>query len=123
MRKHWLTTWTMMVAAAGCAVPGIPGAPYRMAQQPESSSQMAAKQASTPQGASWTQKLKSMIPAAPQLSSNKAEDLQKTDPISLGFSSAPPTPELYLSMAEMSDRGGNAEHARSMYQKTLSLQP
>jgi tetratricopeptide (TPR) repeat protein len=30
---------------------------------------------------------------------------------------------MYLSMAEMSDRGGNVAYARSMYQRVLSMQP
>ena len=46
---------------------------------------------------------------------------KKLDPISLGYSSGPPSADLYLSMAQMSDRGGNAPHARSMYQRTLSI--
>jgi tetratricopeptide (TPR) repeat protein len=39
----------------------------------------------------------------------------------LGFKSGPLTPALYVSMAQMSDQGGNAPHARSLYQQALSM--
>ncbi|MGI9455539.1 MAG: hypothetical protein ACR2NU_03210, partial [Aeoliella sp.] len=105
-------------------MPGVPGAPYRMAQQPQRPPQMAAHQAPAPQqGSGFTQKLTGMIPGQSKPAPQSAPALQKTDPIALGFASGPPSPELYLSMAQLSDRGGNAQHARSMYQRTLSMQP
>ena len=128
MKKQWLTTWTLIVAVAGCAMPGIPGAPYRMAQHPQKSTQVAKQQA-PPQakGLSWTERVTAMLPGSKQSPSQQAKsantDTLKTDPISLDFASGPPTAELFLSMAQLSDRGGNLDHARSMYRQAISLQP
>jgi tetratricopeptide (TPR) repeat protein len=128
--KRWIA-WTL-IAATGCAMPNIPGLPLRWSQKPQQSSQMAAAQApATGQNPSFTQRVISFLhipgakPPQPNAAAQAAQQKtqQKHDPISLGFASGPPTPELYLSMAEMSDRGGNAEHARSMYQRALSMEP
>ena len=45
------------------------------------------------------------------------------DPVSLGFASGPPNAQLYVSMAEISDKGGNPQQARLLYQKARSLEP
>ena len=122
MRKQWLTTWTLIVAVTGCAVPGMPGAPFRTAQYPQQAPHAG------PDSPSWTQRAAALLPGSKkQSASQKAKAAsvarQRTDPISLGFDSGPPTLELFLSMAQLSDRGGNVEHARSMYRQAISLQP
>ena len=109
-------------------MPDFPGLPFRSAQQPQQSGQMARHGPAPGQSPSFTQRVTSALhlpgskPPQPNPAAAQAAQ-QKNDPISLGFAAGPATPELYLSMAEMSDRGGNAEHARSMYQRALSMQP
>jgi tetratricopeptide (TPR) repeat protein len=44
------------------------------------------------------------------------------DPISLEFASGPPSAKLYVSMANISDQGGNTDQARLLYQKASSLE-
>jgi tetratricopeptide (TPR) repeat protein len=93
----------------GCAVPGWGGA-----KQPESNQ------------TSWTEKatapFKSLAPKKKPTSVVNALPPGQ-DPISLGFSSGPATPALYVSMGQMSDQGGNTDHARAMYQKALTMDP
>lgn len=131
MRNKWWITWTL-IAATGCAMPNMPGLPLRWSQNPQQTTQMMAKAPAGEQKPSFTDKLNSVfhIPgtktpqakaAEAKLAQQKAQE--KLDPISLGFASGPPTAELYLTMAEMSERGGNVDHARSMYQRALSLEP
>ncbi len=131
VHKKWWIAWTL-IAATGCAMPKIPGLPLRWSPKTQQSNQMAAAKApAAGQNPSFTQRVTSFlhIPGAKSPQSNAAAQAtrqkaqQKHDPISLGFASGPPTPELYLSMAEISDRGSNADHARSMYQRALSMEP
>jgi len=88
--------------------------------------QLAALQHGNAQQPSWTQKVTGVFtgnagnqPIGP----GKPAGGSELDPISLGFASGPPNAELYLSMAKMSDQGGNPSHARSMYQRALQIQP
>jgi tetratricopeptide (TPR) repeat protein len=72
---------------------------------------------------SWTDKMTAPFKS---LTSKKKPDVaqsKEVDPISLGFKSGPLTPSLYVSMAQMSDQGGNVPHARSLYQQALSIDP
>lgn len=107
MRSTWTLKLMLLLAATGCAMPGSkkPAAPP------------------IPSQTSWTDKMvapfKSLAPKKNTHSTAKVP--QEIDPISLGFKSGPTTPALYVSMAQMSDHGGNPAHARSMYQKALSL--
>jgi tetratricopeptide (TPR) repeat protein len=103
----WINLAIVALAATGCALP-----PTNKTAQP------AGNQAS------WTDKmtapLKSLAPKKkPQPVVNAANP--QVDPISLGFESGPATPALYVSMAQMSDQGGNAANARSLYQKALAI--
>jgi len=45
------------------------------------------------------------------------------DPISLEFASGPPNAKFYVSMAKISDKGGNAQQAKLLYQKAETLEP
>ncbi len=137
MRKQW---WTVgaLIAAAGCAGTGFPGTQH-FAQNsgPQNLGQQSQLAASLPQGpaatqnASWTQRITSkFVPgSAPQPTQQNQTaaaaqaNRQKLDPISLGFAAGPPNAELYLSMAQLSDRGGNTQHARTMYQRTIAMEP
>jgi Flp pilus assembly protein TadD len=107
---------SLLLVAIGCAVPGMPGS--KQAAPPNT---LGANQAA--EQSSWTQKM-----AAPwkKLAGKDAPapgaDLS-SDPISLQFASGPPTPSLYVSMAQLSDQGGNAASARGLYQKALEMEP
>jgi len=74
----------------------------------------------------WTQKITGVFskkPENPYASAERPMSGSKLDPISLGFASGPPNAALYLSMAKLSDQGGNTAHARSMYHRALTMEP
>jgi len=75
------------------------------------------------QPSSWTQKVTGVFQKKDQPIGPSRPNTKVIDPIALGFASGPPNAGLYLSMAKMSDQGGNTEHARSMYHRALSIQP
>ncbi len=89
---------------------------------------IASEQAKpTQQPLGYTQRIKKALTPGwakqPVASDAKAVAAQqKLDPISLGFASDPPNAKLYLSMAQLSDQGGNVDHARGMYQKVLAME-
>jgi len=125
VRKHWFLSWTLLAAFAGCAGPGAFG-PLRSAQQPPQNWQASQPTPGFAQRA--MNAMGTIIPGSPKVASppnSNAVQLaqQKLDPISLGFESRPPSAELYLSMARLSDQGGKADEARGLYQKALSLEP
>ncbi len=128
MRKYGLIVWAFL--AIGCAGPGFSGVPW-VGQRPQQS-QLAGVPPAPPapqQTPGFTRRMaNAVIPGfskeTPSAYPNKVSSAQqKADPISLGFESGPPSAALYLSMAQLSDRGGNVEHARSMYQRALSIEP
>jgi tetratricopeptide (TPR) repeat protein len=47
----------------------------------------------------------------------------KQDPISLGYQTAPPNAQLYLSLASVSEQTGDSQKARGLYHQALSMQP
>jgi tetratricopeptide (TPR) repeat protein len=104
----WINLAIVALAATGCALPST----NKTAPQP------AANQTS------WTDKMTAPFKSlAPKKKPQPVVNAGKTqvDPISLGFESGPATPALYASMAQMSDQGGNAANARSLYQKALAI--
>jgi tetratricopeptide (TPR) repeat protein len=128
VKKQSLITWALIAAVSGCAMPGVPGYSNRSAQLPNQSRQMA-RQPSGPMGAapSWTERVNNFLtgpfqPASAQTTAARQQEL-RNDPVSLDYPSAPPTSELFFSMAKMSDRNGNTEHARSMYLQALAIEP
>jgi tetratricopeptide (TPR) repeat protein len=108
VRSTMILKLALLVAATGCAMPG---------------SKNPTAQPVTGQ-TSWTDKMtapfKSLVPKKPPgVAANSAP--KELDPISLGFKGGPTTPALYMSMAQMSEQSGNTPHARSLYQKALSM--
>jgi tetratricopeptide (TPR) repeat protein len=76
------------------------------------------------QKTSWTQKVAGVFTGKPKpIGPNVPKAHPASDPIALGFASGPPNADLYLSLAKMSDQGGNVHHARSMYHRALTMQP
>ncbi len=72
--------------------------------------------------AKWFSQQKSPTDPLPS-DSQQLQVPAKLDPISLGFASDPPNTQLYVSMAEISDKGGNTQQARLLYQKASTLEP
>ena len=127
MRKHWIFKSLLSESVLGCAVAVLPGT--ALGAGDSQAAQIAAWQkanGSSQQKVGWTQKVTNVFKGKsskiPSLST-QAERSSKLDPISLGFASGPPNAGLYLSMAKMSDQGGNTPHARSMYQRALTIEP
>ena len=120
MRTHWIFLWALAALVVGCSVPGFPGGP-RLAQQPQSTEQ-ADWMAPAP-SPSFTQRIAATVMSGKSAQAAKTRARQQLDPISFGFASGPPNAELYLSMAKLSDRGGNFAYARSMYHRSLGMDP
>ncbi len=126
MRKHWiLSRWVaaLVIGCTGaCSTSAVQGA------WPTQSEQITAWQNGNvqPQKASWTQKVTNLFKgkSANQLiGPSKPKGRAELDPISLGYTSGPPNAALYLSMANVSDKGGDTMQARSMYQRALTIEP
>jgi len=127
VRKQQLIGWSLVMLLAGCAAPSQFGSTQLSEQARQA--QLAAV-LKGPQEPSLTQRIKSKIPGYAKQPSNPYQPSpavvaarQKLDPTAPGFDSGPPNAELYLSMAKMSDRGGNADHARGLYQRALAIEP
>jgi Tfp pilus assembly protein PilF len=128
VRKIWIATWTAACLAAGCAQnnPPGPGVPYQIG----AAGPYGAPPAQQP---TWTQRMTAPFVAPPTpleahqeaLAKAKAEEAQRlaADPISLGYDGQAASAQLYVAMAEMSCRGGNAPQGRALYQKAISLEP
>lgn len=123
MRKTWFAATTgvcLLVGGAGTISP-IGGASSAYAQSP------------TPKPG-WSQRMLAPFglgkpdPLATQqaaIADAKAKEAQRQslDPLALDRLSGPPTPALFVSMAELSARGGNVPQARQLYQKALAAEP
>lgn len=130
VQKQWISIWALIALATGCAMPAM-----NLGNWPSRSrisSQPASEQISAPapqqKGEGFTARLVNYLtPGSPADGRGQTNSVnvnaayKKLDPISLGFKSGPLSADLYLSMAQMSDRGGNAPQARSMYHRTLSI--
>jgi tetratricopeptide (TPR) repeat protein len=104
---NWINLIIITFAVTGCALPST------NKTAPPATSQT-----------SWTDKMTAPIKAlVPKKDPNAVAKNapQEVDPISLAFESGPATPALYVSMAQMAEQGGNSAHARSMYQKALTI--
>ena len=129
MRKQWILSGlllgcTSFVGCAGSSLLG--GGALTAGGSPTQAEQLAALQNGGQQQVGWSQKVTNAFtgkfgkqPIGPSAPKGRTE----LDPISLGFASGPPNADLYLSMAKMSDQGGNTPHARSMYHRALTIDP
>ncbi len=124
MRKILVFSCLWSLSCIGCAGTSMLAGGSQLTAQPQ--------QTALPNGVvqqpkpSWTQKVTNVFtgnsgnqPAG----AGKPAVNSELDPIALGFASGPPNADLYLSMAKMSDQGGNIPHARSMYQRALTIEP
>ena len=125
MRNDWFMLIALVATTTGCTSGGFSGGHTVAQQQAPQQAQFAAAQ----QQPGFTQRvastLSSVVPGMgdKEAKSAASNEVSKHDPISLSFKSGPPNAELYLSMARLSDQGGNVAHARSMYQKALEMEP
>lgn len=125
MRKHWLLSCLLSASVLGSTASAIPGFGSNQAGGQPSAEQLAAMHSGgmQPPKQSWTDKFTGMFKPKQPGPQASASGNPALDPISLGFASGPPNADLYLSMAKMSDQGGNTAHARSMYHRALTMQP
>lgn len=125
MRKNWILGCLLSVSVLSCNGLGLSTCAGQFGGHPQSE-QLAAMQHGGAPKPTWTQKITGVFskkPANPYGSARKPVSGTKLDPISLGFASGPPNAALYLSMAKLSDQGGNTAHARSMYHRALTMEP
>ncbi len=129
MRKHRILGCLLSMSVLGCAGSGFPGGGAHLAGQ-SPAGQLAAMPNGTvtslQQPVSWTQRVTNVLkPKSANRPSGYSQTAgnSKLDPIALGFASGPPNADLYLSMAKLSDQGGNTPHARSMYMRALTIDP
>lgn len=141
MRRNWFAAWTAACFAAGCAgsnsaSPGgmhvaNNGAPGAFAQAP-----VVQPPAGPPpiQQVSWTDKILAPFGGGPPTAAEahrkameaaQAEEArrQQFDPIALSRNSGPPTPALFVSLADVHARNGQVVQARQLYQKALAAEP
>jgi len=124
MRKYCFLTSTLLATFVGCAGSGSLGL-LGKAPQPQQDWQASEPTPGFTQRA--MEAMATVIPASPKAASPAKSKIQlvqhQLDPISLGYESGPPSAELYLSMARLSDQVGKVDEARGMYQKALLLEP
>jgi Tfp pilus assembly protein PilF len=114
MRKAWFAAWAVVGLAAGCAG----------SSNPLATGGVSAGGAIATPAATWTEKVKapfkkSMAAIAKWKPSASAKAVAVEEP----FDPAKATPELYVGLAQMSERSGNISQARQMYQKALAKDP
>lgn len=147
MRRDWLAVFSVALLASGCAsTGGFNGLGNGVAHQEMTSNQFAQTQqfaqtapaASQQPGLTATERFVAAMKNNPitrlfssgisaisgdTVSAAQQAATQQLDPISLGYSDGPPSAQLYISMAEVNDSGGNIEQARQMYQKAIAIEP
>jgi tetratricopeptide (TPR) repeat protein len=146
--KDWLTTIAAGVCAFGMAVttaiaspagmarpnraPATTQAPVRIASKPAISADASASRPSAEISAvrnpvKYFATAVSELPRAWKSKKNKSNAVSpvvpRSDSISLDTPTGPATPQLVISMAQMSERQGDIFQARRHYQKALSTWP
>ena len=130
MQKQGKLGWLLLLVVSGCSLPGIPGAPPFAQKAPVSpEKQLAAYQKPKEEKQGFAERVVNYL--TPGDSKTRGHQnpsyvdpaYSKLDPIALANNPGPPSPELYLSLAEMCEHGANAPHARNMYQKALAIDP
>ncbi|MEM9353883.1 MAG: tetratricopeptide repeat protein [Planctomycetota bacterium] len=111
--------WTLAVActATGCITGGVPMGSARTAHGPSHQSRMVHDELN------WEQKLvRGMNPFSESAPSRPAPQPQY-DPLELKNGYGQSSPEMFIEMAKLADRGGNLDQARQMYGKALAATP
>jgi Tfp pilus assembly protein PilF len=141
VRRNWFAAWTAACFAAGCAgsnttPPGgmhvaNNGAPGAFAQAP-----VVQPPTTQPpiQQVSWTDKILAPFGGGPPTAAEAHREAmeqaqaaearrQQFDPIALSRNAGPPTPALFVSLADVHARNGHVVQARQLYQKALAAEP
>jgi tetratricopeptide (TPR) repeat protein len=102
----------------GLAQNGFPGAAGPAASKPTWTQRIMAPFGGGAAGAAAAQRDAAVAAA-------KAADEQRMrlDPLALSNGASSPTPELLVSMAELSCHGGSVDHGRQLYQRALTADP
>jgi len=133
VRMRWLIiVWAITTMVGGCA---LPGTSTRTAQRSANNTNLSAlaQYKAVPgtavQTASFSERITSYLvpsfvrdwsstnPVAPSVKP------RHPDPVSLNYPSAAPDEKLLLSMAQMSDLGGDLDQARLLYRRTIAASP
>jgi Tfp pilus assembly protein PilF len=119
VRTEWFAAWALVAVAAGCGG-GTSGAGVGVGMGVGMASQPPA-----PAGSQFTDWMKAPFVKAGVIKPNRVAGApgQALPPQSAAQNATTPTPQLYTAMAEVSQRAGNVDQARSQYQKALSLDP
>ena len=130
MRKFSFTMLALAGMSVGCTATGpktaelAPSSGFGFGkQEPTALAQaLGSEQAGAIQQVSFTEKVTTALTTNPFASKSQAPEA--TEPlVQAGFSDpVEPTPELFVSMAEMADRGGSPEQGRQFYGRALSIQ-
>lgn len=125
MRTYWFGAWALTVIAVGCAGPSNSGVGVGIGLGGGFAAQPPA-----PAGSPFMEWIKAPFVKAGVIKPNwpaATNVAQQDQPPQPGAMEPPngsaPTPQLYTAMAEMSQRSGNADQARALYQKALALDP
>ena len=143
MRKIWLTTVTAAACAVGVTATSANASPVAMAHAPKSATTpkqptniasviTAADSRPTESISPWRNPVKYFTAAVSELpigfkskSTSPTEKPVKPtkDALSLDKPAGPPTPELFISMAQLCEQQGNIPKARQHYQQALGMWP
>lgn len=117
MRTQLLGAWALAALAAGCSGPNGAGVGVGMGVG-------MASQPPAPAGTRVVERIKAPFAKAGVVKPNRLATTPAATPNQPSQpNGSAPTPQLYTAMAEMSQRSGNADQARSLYQKALALDP
>ena len=143
MRKIWLTTVTAAVCAVSVAATSADGSPAGMTLMPKWASKseapagvaaVRAVEATRPSDeiSPLRHPVKYFVATVSELpigwkSKSANSTMQPVEPakdsLSLDKPTGPPTPELFISMAQMYEQQGHVPQAREHYQRALSMWP
>jgi tetratricopeptide (TPR) repeat protein len=145
VRKNWLTTLPAVICAVGMAATSADASPAGMtmtsrwsakSKEPANMPPALRAEASVPSSeiSPWRHPVKYLAAAVSELpigSKSKRAGANavmqpvppKSDSISLDKPAGPPTPQLLMSLAQISEQQGDVAQARGHYQHALSMWP
>jgi tetratricopeptide (TPR) repeat protein len=114
MRKIWFALLATAGIAAANSNAATPTAPMN-----------SAPHGIAPSQPTWTQRITAPFKSNPfaALKKKSSQSAPKIEPADKPFDPAKATPELYVGLAQMSQRAGNIPQARELYQKALAKTP
>ncbi|HEX6961366.1 MAG TPA: tetratricopeptide repeat protein, partial [Lacipirellula sp.] len=114
MRKAWIAAWAVAAMAGGCAG----------SANPLATGGVTAGGAVASPAVSWTEKFKAPFKKSiDAIAQWKPKSSVPPVPVQEPFDPSQATPELYVGLAQMSERSGNIPQARDLYQKAVAKDP